>query len=112
MMLVGSAAWSWYDDHLGAAATVTGTTITKDQLRTRFAIEGFRITYTENRVRTLGNEGRLSEANVASQLQFLEQRRSSLGPLTLERLIDVMIQARLAGEAGISVPDADIDDRF
>jgi parvulin-like peptidyl-prolyl isomerase len=29
--------------------------------------------------------------------------------LTLERLIDVMIQARLAAEAGISVTDADID---
>ena len=109
LILVGYAGWSWYDDHFGAAATVDGTTITKDQLRNRFAIEGFRITYTENRVRTLGNEGRLTEANVASQLQFLEQRRSSLGPLTLERLIDVMIQARLAREAGISVTDADID---
>jgi parvulin-like peptidyl-prolyl isomerase len=109
LILVGYAGWSWYDDHFGAAATVDGTTVTKDQLRNRFAIEGFRITYTENRVRTLGNEGRLTEANVASQLQFLEQRRSSLGPLTLERLIDVMIQARLAAEAGISVTDAEID---
>ncbi|HEX5148908.1 MAG TPA: peptidylprolyl isomerase, partial [Candidatus Limnocylindrales bacterium] len=109
LILVGYAAWSWYDDHFGAAATVDGSTITKDQLRSRFAIEDFRITYTENRVRTLGNEGRLSEANVASQLQFLEQRKSSLGPLTLERLIDVLIQARLAAEAGISVTDAEID---
>lgn len=109
VILVGYAVWSWYDDHYGAAATVDGTTITKDQLRTRFKIESFRITYTENRVRTLQNAGRISEATAASQLQFLDQRRSSLGPLTLERLIDTTLQARLAGEAGISVSDADID---
>jgi len=112
LILLGYAGWSWYDEHFGAAATVDGTTITKDQLRSRFAVEGFRITYTENRIRTLGNEGRLSEANVASQLQFLEQRKSSLGPLTLERLIDIVIQTRLATEARIAVTDADIDAQF
>lgn len=109
LIFVGYAVWSWYDDHLGAAATVDGTTITKDQFRTRLTIEGFRIGYTESRVRTLGNAGRLSEANVASQLEFLEQRRSSLGPLALERLIDVTIQARLAAEEGVTVTEADID---
>ena len=109
LLFVGYAGWSWYDDHFGAAATVDGTTITKDQLRTRLAIESFRITYTANRIRTLQNAGRLSEANAAGQLQFLEQRRNSLGPLTLERLIDVAIQAELAAEEGITVTEADID---
>ncbi len=109
LILVGYAGWSWYDDHFGAAATVDGTTITKDQLRARFKIETFRITYTENRIRTLQNAGQITEATASSQLQFLEQRRSSLGSLTLERLIDVTIQAQLATEEGIAVSDADID---
>jgi parvulin-like peptidyl-prolyl isomerase len=109
LILVGYAAWSWYDDHFGAAATVDGTTITKDQLRTRFAIENFRIDYTERRIRTLQNAGRMSEATATSQLQFLEQRRTQLASLTLERLIDVTLQAKLAVEQGVAVTDADID---
>jgi hypothetical protein len=35
LILVGYAGWSWYDDHFGSAATVDGTTITKDHLRNR-----------------------------------------------------------------------------
>ena len=109
VILVGYAGWSWYDDHFGAAATVDGTTITKDQLRARYSIENFRIDYTQQRIRTLTTLGRMSEATRDSQLQFLEQRRSQLAGLTLERLIDVHIQARLASEEGVSVSDADID---
>ena len=109
VILVGYAGWSWYDDHFGAAATVNGATITKDQLRARYAIENFRIDYTEQRIRTMAAAGRMSEATRDSQIQFLEQRRSSLAPLTLERLIDVHIQAGLAAEEGVSVSDEEID---
>jgi parvulin-like peptidyl-prolyl isomerase len=109
LILVGYAGWSWYDDHFGAAATVDGTTITKDQLRTRAAIENFRITYTENRIRTLENMGIISHANAQSQLEFLNQRKQSLASLALARLIDTAIQARLAGEEGITATDAEID---
>ena len=112
LILVGYAAWSWYDDHFGAAATVDSTTITKDQLRSRAQIESFRITYTENRIRTLANMGIISAANAKSQLDFLDQRKASLESLTLARLIDVTIQARLANEAGIIVTEADIDEEF
>ena len=35
LLLVGYAAYSWYNDHFGAAATVNGQTITNDQLRSR-----------------------------------------------------------------------------
>lgn len=109
LILVGYAGWSWYDDHFGAAATVDGTTITKDQLRARFAIETFRIDYTESRIRTLQAAGRMSEATATQQINNLEQRRSSAGAIALERLIDIALQSRLAGEAGITVSDADID---
>jgi parvulin-like peptidyl-prolyl isomerase len=109
LILVGYAGWSWYDDHFGAAATVDGTTITKDQLRTRAAIEDFRITYTENRIRTLENMGIISHANAQSQLEFLNQRKQGLASLALARLIDTAIQARLAGEEGITATDAEID---
>jgi len=109
VILVGYAAWSWYDDHYGAAATVDGTTITKDQLRARLQIEGFRIDYTANRIRTLQNMGIISAANAKSQLDFLDQRKQNLVSLSLSRLIDIVIQARLADEEEITVSDAEID---
>ncbi|MEO8468660.1 MAG: peptidylprolyl isomerase [Chloroflexota bacterium] len=109
LILIGYAAFSWYDDHFGSAATVDGTTITKDQLRTRYAIEDFRIKYTESRIRTLQTAGRLSDASATSQLQFLEQRRQSLSSIALERLIDITLQAKLAGTEGVTVSEADID---
>lgn len=109
LILVGYAAFNWYDDHFGSAATVDGTTITKDQLRTRYAIEDFRIKYTESRIRTLQTAGRLSDASAASQLQFLEQRRQSLSSIALERLIDITLQAKLAEAEGVTVSEADID---
>jgi parvulin-like peptidyl-prolyl isomerase len=109
LLLVGYAAWSWYDDHFGAAATVNGTPITNDQLRTRLAIENFRIDYTVSRINTLLVAGRMSEATAAGQKQFLEQRRSSLGALTVQRLVDVTLQASLAADEGVSVSEADVD---
>ena len=112
LIFVGYAAWSWYDDHFGAAATVDGTTITKDQLRARLEIETFRITYTEQRIRTLANMGVISAANAQSQIEFLTQRRQSLVSLALSRLIDIEIQDRLADEEGVIVTDADIDEEF
>ncbi|MCI0581385.1 MAG: peptidylprolyl isomerase [Chloroflexi bacterium] len=112
LILVGYAAWSWYDDHYGAAATVDGTTITKDQLRARLQIEAFRIDYTANRIRTLQNMGIISAANATSQLDFLKQRREQLVSLSLSRLIDIVIQARLADEEGVTVSDAEIDAEF
>ena len=109
LILIGYAGYSWYSDHFGAAATVDGTTISKDQLRARLAIEKFRIDYTEGRIRTLNTAGRLTDASMTSQIQFLEQRRQSLTSIALERLIDIVIQGKLAGEEGVSVSDADIE---
>lgn len=109
LILIGYAGFSWYDDHFGTAASVDGTTITKDQLRTRYAIEDFRIKYTESRIRTLQTAGRLSDASATSQLQFLEQRRQSLASIALERLVDITLQGKLAEAEGVTVSEADID---
>lgn len=109
LLLLGYAGFSWYNGHFGVVASVNGTTIDRDQLSTRYAIEDFRIKYTESRIRTLNVAGRLSDASMNSQIQFLEQRRNSLTSLALERLIDNTLQASLAGSNGVSVTDAQID---
>lgn len=109
LILVGYAAWSWYDDHFGAAATVNGVVITKDELRNRARIETFRLDYIESRITTLRNKGRITEADAESQLQFLQQRRQQLSSLALERLVDVELMATLATEHGVTVEEADVE---
>jgi len=88
LILVGYAAWSWYDSHFGAAATVNGQVITKDDVRNRFAIESFRLDYISSRVTTLMAKGRISQADGQQQLQFITQRRDQLASLTVDRLVD------------------------
>ena len=109
LILVGYAIWNWYDGHFGTAASVDGAAITRDDVRTRLAIEKFRIDYTDAQVGTLLAEGKISAAVASQQRQFLSQRREQLESLTLERLIDVQLQSKLATDAGISVGDPDVD---
>jgi parvulin-like peptidyl-prolyl isomerase len=109
IILIGYAGWSWYSDHWGAAATVDGQVISRDDLRTRIGIETFRVSYTEQRIRDLLAAGRISQTDASQQLAILDQRRSSVDGIALERLIDAKLQASLAGDAGISVTDADVD---
>ena len=109
LILLGYAGWSFYNDHFGAAAKVDGTAITRDQLRSRLAIETFRVSYTESRIRTMQLSGLVSDASATSQLQFLEQRKTSLPSIALERLIDIVVQGKLATTNGVSVSQADVD---
>ncbi|MEZ0239574.1 MAG: peptidylprolyl isomerase [Chloroflexota bacterium] len=109
LILIGYAGWTWYDDHYGTAASVNGTVISKDDYRTRYKVEKFRIDYTAQRVQTLLAAGRISAASASQEMSFLDQRRNSLPAIALERLVDVVLQAKLAGEAGIQVAESDID---
>ncbi len=109
LILVGYAAYSWYDDHLGAAATVNGQVITKDALRSRLLIEDFNLSYVERRVQTLLALGRVSADDAQRQLDIISQRRQQLAQLTLERLVDVSLQAKLATENGVTVTEQDVD---
>jgi parvulin-like peptidyl-prolyl isomerase len=109
LILVGYAAWSWYDDHFGAAATVNGQVITKDDLRNRLAIETFRLNYVSSRINTLLAQGRISQSDAQQQLQFIQQRQDQLAGLTLDRLVDNALMGKLAADDGISVSDAEID---
>jgi parvulin-like peptidyl-prolyl isomerase len=109
LILLGYAAWNWYDSHFGTAASVNGIAITRDDVRTRLAIEKFRIDYTEAQVNALQQSGKISDTVASQQKQFLDQRRQSIGPITVEKLIDVTLQKSLGAEEGVTVTDADID---
>src|SRR3954471_15153118 len=109
LLLIGYAAWTYYSDHFGTAATVNGQSISRDELRTRINIESFRVSYTEARIRDLLAQGHITQSDAAQQQAFLDQRRQQVQSVALERLIDEKLQASLATQEGVAVNDADVD---
>jgi parvulin-like peptidyl-prolyl isomerase len=112
LILVGYAAYSWYDDHYGSAAVVNGQVITKDDLRARAKIETFRLDYVESRIRTLVAKGRISRADGDQQLSFLAQRKQQVVNLSLDRLVDVALMTKLGADNGIQIAESDIDQQL
>ena len=112
VILLVAAGLSWYNDHLSPLGSVDGQSITKDDFKDRFTIETWRLDESERRIRTAVAASQLTEAEGQTQLQVISQQRQQLAGVTLERLIDNKLQAKLAVEEGISVAPADVDARL
>ena len=114
VILVGVAGVTYYREHLAAAATVGGQTITRDDFSDRAKIEIWRLQQQAGRVNAEVAAGHLTSAQGQQQLQSLNQQASSqsLTPLVLEKLIDGRIQAGLAAEAGITATPEQIDEKI
>lgn len=111
VILVGVAGFSYYGEHLAAAATVGGQTITKDDFTDAAKIEIWRLQQQQARIQAAVTAGRLTNSAAQTQIQSIQQQAQtqSLAPAVLEKLIDGRIQADLAKEAGISVTPDQID---
>jgi len=111
LILVGVAAVSWYREHLAAAATVDGQTITIDDFRTRGEVELWRIDQEVARVNAALAAGRLTSAEANQRIQSLQSQAQGdqLASLIIERMIDERIQARLAAEEGISATPEQVE---
>jgi parvulin-like peptidyl-prolyl isomerase len=114
VILVGVAAFSYYGEHLTAAATVGGQTITRDDFKDAASIEVWRLQQQEARINGEIQAGRLTSAQGQQQLSSLQQQAQTqaIAPTVLERLIDGKIQADLAKEMGVTVTPEQIDARI
>jgi peptidyl-prolyl cis-trans isomerase C len=114
LILVIVGGTSWYGQHLAAAATVAGQTITQDQFAERATIEAWRLQQLSTRIQSEVTAGRLTQAQAQSRLQQIQDQVSQekFLPAVLEKMIDTRIQAKLAQEAGITVTPAQIDQRI
>jgi parvulin-like peptidyl-prolyl isomerase len=114
LILIGVAAVTWYSQHLAAAASVDGQTITRDDFSERASVELWRLQQRVDRINAALAAGRLTSAEQQQQLQAIQSQASSeqLAPLVIERLIDTRIQARLAIEEGVAVTPEQIDARI
>jgi parvulin-like peptidyl-prolyl isomerase len=110
VIILGIAAGlSYYSEHLASVGGVDGVNISKDQFNERKSVETWRLDEQERRIRTAVLAGHLTEAQATVQQQVLTQQRNQLDTITLERLIDQTLQAKLAAQEGVTVTPADVD---
>ena len=109
LILAGAAVASYYGDHFAPLATVSGQGISKDDYRTRAAIQTWRLDYLEARIRSQQQANQIDSASATAQLNLIAQERQSLGTQTIEDLIDLKLKAQLAADKGITVTDQQID---
>ena len=113
VVILGIAvALSYYNDHLKAVGSVDGQSISKDELADRATIESWRLEIAQRRINTQAAAGQLSQSQAEAKTQVIDQQRQGVLSTALEKIIDNRIQARLAGEEGIAVTDADIDGKL
>ena len=112
MTLVAAAAVTYMSQHFSEVAKVNSQTITQDAYRDRVLVDAFRIDRAEAQVRDQVALGRITQAEADSRTATLEQQRQDLSNATLELLIDTTLQGQLAKARGITVDDAQIDQRL
>ena len=113
VVILGIAvALSYYNDHLASVGSVDGQSISKDELRERATIESWRLEIAQRRINTQAAAGQLSPSQAEAKTQVIDQQRQGVLSTALEKIIDNRIQARLAGEEGVAVTDADIDGKL
>lgn len=111
LLLLVAAGASWYNDHLAAAATVNGQTITKDAFAKQVAINAFRADYQTRRLRTLLAAGQIRPADADTRQAIIEQRLGQIDTISLEQLIDGTIQADLAVQQGVTITEDEVTGR-
>ncbi len=109
LLLVLAFGVSWYNDHLAAAATVNGETISKDAFNKQLEINAFRTDYMARRLRNLLTAGHLRTADAQARQSALDQRTQNADAIALEQLIDGVVMADLEPGQGVTVTDTDVD---
>ena len=112
VLLLVAFGVSWYSDHLAAAGSVNGQTITRDAFRKQFKINAFRNDYQNRRIRTLLTAGHLRTADAQARQSILQQRGQQAATISLEQLVDGDVMAQLAQSQNVTVTDADVDARL
>jgi len=112
VILVVAAGLSYYTDHLAPVGSVNGESISKDAFKDRLKVDAWRLKEADSRISTAVLAGHLTEAQGTAQQQTIAQQRTKLAAITLERVIDSKLQAKLAVEEGVTATSADIDARL
>ena len=111
-ILAIAAGVTYYNDHLVSVGSVDGQSISKDDLRDRVKVDAWRLDESDRRIQTAEVAGQLTAAQGTAQKDSNAKQRQKIVALSLERIIDSKLQAKLATDEGISVTPQDIDARL
>jgi len=112
VILAVAAGLSYYNDHLAPVGSVDGDSISKDTFRERFKVDTWRLQEADSRISTAVLAGHLTQAQGTAQQQTITQQRNQLAAITLGRVIDTKLQAKLAAAEGVTATPEEIDARF
>lgn len=112
LILVGAVGLAWYNENLRPLARVGSVEIGPQLLRDRLNLEQWRIERESNRITQAQINGEIDAQSAQQRLAALQQRLEGLGSTGLDDLVDVIYQSQLAADEGITVSNADIDQRL
>jgi parvulin-like peptidyl-prolyl isomerase len=110
--LVGAAAATYVGSHFTEVAKVNGQSINQDTYRDQTLVDSFRLNQAEAQARYLNQLGRISDTDLEARVASITQAREQLTSSALDRLIDATLQGQLAAQQGITITDAQIDQRL
>jgi parvulin-like peptidyl-prolyl isomerase len=109
LALIGAVALAWYNDNLRPLAKVGSVEIGPQLMRDRVAFETWRIERDQNRVTEALINTEIDAATASQRQQALDQQLQALTSTGLDDLIDIVYQAKLATDQGISVTDDQVN---
>lgn len=109
VVIVLGLLWQYWDQHLKAVATVEGTSISRDQWVDRARLEDFRLEREDRWVTEAAAAGELTAAQADQRKADIANARQDVTSDSIESLIALTLQGKLAADRGISVTDADVD---
>jgi parvulin-like peptidyl-prolyl isomerase len=109
VILVLGLLYGYWDSNFRPVASVDGTGISRGQFEDRVRLEDFRLTRAEGDVRTALAEGSVDVAVANARLAAIQTAQQSLGPSSLERLVDLTFQKQLAQERGLTLTPEELE---
>ncbi len=109
LILGGSVAATYYDDHLKPIAKVGDQNITRDHLVDRAKAVSFRMGEAIKRLREAIARGDIDAGIGQQQISQIQQQEQNVGDVALNGLIDEAFQKQLAPGMNVSVTDADVE---
>jgi parvulin-like peptidyl-prolyl isomerase len=110
LVLVAAIGIGYYNSHFKPIANVGETSVTRDQWADRIRLEQFRLGFQERRLRSMINGGQIDPELGQTLLADIQAKQATqtVASQSANDLVDLLYKQRLAGEAGLTVSDADI----
>ena len=109
IIVVVALLYGFWDANFRPLATVGGVGISRGEYQDRVRLEDYRLNRAEGAVRTALAEGAIDQDVANTRLAAISTAQQSLGPSSLDRLVDLTFQKQLAEERGLSLTPEELE---